>query len=323
MDASEAYDVAVVGAGAAGLQAALTLGRMRQRVVVLGTDRYRNDPAREMHNFLGHDGTPPAALRAAARADIAHYPTVTLLDGAVLRADQVDEVYGLELAGAGTVYARRVLLATGVVDQLPDVPGVDALWGNLVAHCPFCHGYEFSGTPVGILGSAPYVAHMASMVEPIASRVVVFTNGDEVEDETMETLARSGHEVRGQKVLGLRRGPQGLTVALDGGQEDLGGLFVKPVWRQASPLAERLGADMSPMGAVLVDAMGRTSRKGLYAAGDMAQGPGLPMPMASVLTAASGGMLAAAACVQDAALDRTERRAQPEMVSAMTTTFER
>jgi len=308
MSKQEQYDVAVVGAGTAGLQAAQTLGRMRQSVLVLGTDRHRNDPATHMHNFLGHDGEPPAELRAAARKDAERYETVEFRDRGVLHVGGEAGAFTLVLDGDETARARRVLLATGVVDELPDVPGLAELFGDVVAHCPFCHGYEFADTPVGILGSAAYVGHLAALVAPIASELVVLTDGGTLEPESVATLQRLGAEVRDERVLGTCRGSLGLTVELDGAPAlDLGGLLVKTAWRQAAPFADQLGLDMSEVGAVLVDAFGRTSRPGVYAAGDMAQPPGLPMPMASVLTAASAGLVAAATCVQDAALERASQ----------------
>ncbi|MFC5730357.1 MULTISPECIES: NAD(P)/FAD-dependent oxidoreductase [Nocardioides] len=302
------YDVAVVGAGTAGLQAAQTLGRMRQSAVVLGTDTYRNDPAEHMHNFLGHDGEPPAQLRAAARKDAEQYDTVRFLEHGVTRITPVEGGFALELADAERLSARRVLLATGVTDDLPDVPGLAPLFGDLVAHCPFCHGYEFAGSPVGVLGSATHVAHTAAMVAPIASQVVILSNGGELDPETEAALDRMGMELRRERVLGTRRGSLGVTVDLEGVPPvELGGLFVRTDWRQSTPFAAQLGLEMSSVGAVVVDALGRTSVPDVYAAGDMAQGPGLPMPASSVLSAAAGGMVAAAACVQDAARDRAAR----------------
>lgn len=299
------YDVAVVGAGSAGLQAAQTLGRMHQRTLVLGTDRYRNDPTGHMHNFLGHDGAPPAELRTAARKDAEAYDDVTFRDAEVLAISGSLGDFVLELAGDEQVRARRVLLASGVRDTLPAIPGIAENFGDLVAHCPFCHGHEYAGTRVGILGSAPHVAAMAAMLGPIATELVVLTDGAELEESVGATLARLGVPVVGTGVRAVRREGSGLVVDLaDGGTVDLGGLLVKTDWALAVPFAGQLGLEVSEMGAVVVDAFGRTSVPGVFAAGDMAQGPGLPMPMASVLVAAASGQMAAAGCVQDAALAR-------------------
>ncbi len=206
------YDVAVVGAGSAGLQAAQTLGRMHQRTLVLGTDRYRNDPTGHMHNFLGHDGAPPAELRTAARKDAEAYDDVTFHDAEVLSISGSLGDFVLELAGEEPVRARRVLLATGVRDTLPAVPGVAESFGDLVAHCPFCHGHEYAGTRVGILGSAPHVAAMAAMLGPIAAELVVLTDGGALEDSVAASLGRLGVPVVEQEVREVRRVGSGLVV---------------------------------------------------------------------------------------------------------------
>lgn len=294
------YDVAVVGAGAAGLQAALTLGRMRREVVVFDTGRYRNDPTEEMHNFLGHDGEPPAALRSAARADVARYDTVTLRAQGVSRISAVGGAFRLAVEDGEPVVVERVILATGVTDTLPAVPGLAELFGAEVAHCPYCHGHEYADTPVGLLGTGPHLPMMARVFDPIASRVVVLTGGAELDGDTAEALKRDDRAVVTTPVTSVARSAGGLTVSLgDGSAVELGGLMVKPTWHQAAPFAEQLGLQVSPVGAVEVDAMGRTSLPGVYAAGDMAVGPGLPQPMFSVLTAASTGLLAATAAHQD------------------------
>ncbi|GAA1507843.1 NAD(P)/FAD-dependent oxidoreductase [Nocardioides humi] len=299
------YDVAVIGAGSAGLQAAQTLGRMHQSTIVLGTDRYRNDPTGHMHNFLGHDGAPPAELRVAARKDAEAYADVRFLEAEVTRVSGELGAFVLEIAGEVDVRARRVLLASGVRDTLPGIPGIAENFGDLVAHCPFCHGHEYAGTPIGILGAGPHAGAMASMLQPLSADRVVLTHGETLDDATLALLDRLGATVVTAPVAAVRREGDRLIVRLAGGEElALGGMIVKTDWQQATPFAEQLGLEMSELGAVLVDGFGRTDVPGVYAAGDMAQGPGVPMPMAAVLVAASAGLVAAAACVQDAALAR-------------------
>jgi thioredoxin reductase len=299
---NQTYDVAVVGAGSAGLQAALTLGRMNRPVAVLGTDRYRNDPATEMHNFLGHDGTPPAELRTAARRDLDRYPAVDLIEAEVLAIEGTDEGFALRTAGGEVVGVRRVILAMGVADTLPDVPGLAGLWGDLVAHCPYCHGHEFSGRPVGLLGADASLPLRAALLERIASHLVVLTDGAELDPDVADALKRMEVEVRTEPLAGVCRGPLGVDVDLEGSRPvALGGLFVHTAWAPTAPFAEQLGLDRSPVGAIEVDGLGRTSRPGVYAAGDVAQPAGLPMPMASVLVAAATGQVAAASCDRELA----------------------
>lgn len=300
-DSTATHDVAIVGAGPAGLQAALTLGRMRRRVIVLETGAYRNDAAAQMHNFLAHDGTPPAELRAAARRDLERYDTVAIRAGEVAGVAGERDDFVLAVAGDEPVRARRVLLAAGAVDTLPELPGVAELFGDLVAHCPFCHGHEFHGTPVGILGGGFHAAMKAAMLAPIASRLVVLSAGEELGDDALAALARLGAEVRTEPVRAVRSAGAGVEIDLAGADPvALGGLFVAPTWRVPA-FVDAMALERSPQGAVVVDAFGRSSRAGISAAGDLAQPPGMPQPMSAVLAAASSGMVAAAAIAQDLA----------------------
>lgn len=265
------YDAVVIGGGSAGLQAALTLGRVHRRTLLLDAGRYRNDPAHHMHNFLGHDGTPPSALRAAARADLAGYDTVTVRDAAVASVGRDGDGFRVVL-GDEEITTRGLVLATGVRDTLPDVPGLAGLWGGVVAHCPFCHGHEFSGRRVAVLGDP---GHLAGLMGPVASSV---------------------EGVDPERVSRLEPADEGLRVVLeDGTSEEYAGMFVATVLSQAAPFAEQLGLALLPSGCVEVDAMGRTSVPGVHAAGDMAHVRELAMPMASVLTAAASGLVAGAA----------------------------
>jgi thioredoxin reductase len=288
------YEVAVIGGGPAGLQATLTLARVHRRVLMVDSGRYRNDPAAHMHNVVTHDGTPPAEFRAAARKELAAYDTVTVRDDAVTSVSSVtNDGTGFVVAlGDEVVRVRGVVLATGVVDTLPDKPGLEDLFGSVVAHCPFCHGHEFAGRHVGILGVAG-AGHLPGLVGPIASRVTVFTDGAELAAELPAGVA-----VRTDRVTGVCPSALGATVSfVDGPSEDVAGLFVGTTLTQRAPFAEQLGLALNPSGCVEVDAMGRTSVPGVHAAGDMAHVASLPMPMASVLTAAASGQVAAGALV--------------------------
>jgi thioredoxin reductase len=267
------YDAVVIGGGPAGLQATLTLARVHRRVLMLDSGRYRNDPAHHMHNVVTHDGTPPAEFRAAAQKDLAAYDTVTIrnetatsvaVEGSGLRVSLGDE----------EVTARGVVLATGLRDTLPDKPGLAELFGDVVAHCPFCHGHEFAGQPVAVVGDA---AHLVGIMAPVASSVTM------VDEDAVARFERTDDGVR--------------LVLTDGSVQEYGGAFVSTRLEQSAPFAEQLGLTLLPSGCVEVDAMGRTSLPGVHAAGDMAHLAALPMPMASVMTAAASGQVAAGALV--------------------------
>lgn len=275
------YDVIVIGGGPAGLQAGLTLGRMHRRTLLLDSGEYRNAPADAMHNFLTLDGADPAALRTAARSEIARYPDVTVRHATAVRVTGASGAFTVELADGATEHAARLLLATGVRDLLPDVPGVPDLFGTVVAHCPFCHGHEFGGGLV-VVQAGPHASGVALMMAPIAAEVVIAEN-----------------------VTAVRAGGSGVLVTQEDGTEiDAVGFFVAPTFAQSAPFADQLGLELNESGCVRVDGFGRTSVPGVFAAGDLAHSAEFPLPMASVLNAAAAGLLAAASIVRDGVLEQ-------------------
>ncbi|MFO6451181.1 MULTISPECIES: NAD(P)/FAD-dependent oxidoreductase [unclassified Aeromicrobium] len=284
------HDTLVIGGGPAGLQAALTLGRMHRSVVLADSERYRNDSARHAHNFLTHDGRDPADLRRLGRADLAEYATVQTRELTIERVRETEDGFVAQ-AGGETIEARTLVLATGMTDELPDVPGLAEAWGAEVANCPFCHGHEFAARPIGVLGDGPQVGELAAMLRPVASEVVTFGHAD---------LAK------------VERGPAGLLAhRTDGDPVQLAGLFLHPRTAQAAPFAEQLGLDLLPSGCVRIDALGRTSRPRVFAAGDLAHVEELPVPMPSLLAAAAAGLAAGASAVRYLASPEAETAAHP------------
>lgn len=285
------YDAIVIGGGPAGLQATLTLARVHRRVLMLDSGRYRNDPATHMHNVITHDGTPPSEFRDAARKELAEYDTVTVRDAAATLVRQDGDGFAVAL-GDETSTARGLVLATGVRDTVPAKPGLAGLFGGVVAHCPFCHGHEFAGQHVAVLGAGA-AGHLPAMMGPVASRITVLTDGEE-----LTAPLPAGVAVRTEQVTGVCPSATGARVSFDQGpDEEVGGLFVTLRFEQSAPFADQLGLTMLPSGCVEIDPMGRTSVPGVHAAGDMAHLAALPMPMASVMTAAAAGQLAAGALV--------------------------
>ena len=272
------YDAIILGGGPAGLQAALTLGRIHRSVLLVDSGDYRNAPAEHLHNLIGFDGVPPAELRAAARRDLAGYATVEVADGraAEVRGEAGD--FTVVVPDGHRETARAVVLATGVRDELPDIPGLAEQWGRKVAHCPFCHGHEFAGKRVGILApDAARLAHLSALLRPITDDLV-----------PVDGLARV-------EVVG-----EGLRLTLDDDSTlHVDGLFATSTIR-VSPLVAALGLEVGPSGAVLIDPMGRTSRAGVYAAGDTAHVRELPGPMQSIANAIAAGAVAGAAVAADA-----------------------
>jgi len=199
----DAYDVVVVGGGPAGLSGALALSRARRSVLVVDGGEPRNAPAAGMHNYRGRDGTPPGDLRAAGRAEVAGYGG-EFAEGDVVAARPAPGGFVVELADGGSVRARRLLVSTGLVDELPDVPGVRERWGRDVLHCPYCHGWEVRDQPIGILATSPMAVHQAVMWRQWSADVTLFLHtAAEPTDEEWEQLAARGVGVVTGEVAGL------------------------------------------------------------------------------------------------------------------------
>lgn len=293
MDPHLDLDVAVVGGGPAGLQAALTIGRVHRRAALFDDGRYRNATVAHMHNVASHDGTPPAEFRAAARAELAAYDTVEVRTERVERIRPAEAGGFVLTTGSGEdVGAAAVVLATGMRDVLPAVEGLGALWGDLAASCPFCHGHEAAGRRVGILGAVA-APHQSRILRPVAGSLVVLPHEDDAPDDLPE-----GVEVVTGRVARAGRDGDEVVLTLEGGrQERVAALFVAPRAVQAAPFAEQLGLELNPSGGIRVDELGRTSLPGVSAGGDLAHLAALPMPMVSVVQAMAGGQLAASSAL--------------------------
>lgn len=284
----EHTDIAIVGGGPAGLQAALGAGRIRRDATVFDDGTYRNATVPHMHNVLTHDGTPPADFRAAARRELTAYDTVTIRPERVETIERDGTGFRLTLASGAVMSTYAVILATGVRDELPPVPGLQEVWGDLAAQCPFCHGHEFRGKRIGVVGSA-FAGHLTSLLGEVAGDFVVFDEGQSPPEGVALDVPRVS-----ARMARVERSGDGLVVTLDDGStEEVAVLFVVPTLHQSAPFAEQLGIELNPSGAVRVDEFAKTSVDGVFAAGDMAHLAAYPMPMASVVQAAAAGQVAA------------------------------
>ena len=182
------YDVAVVGGGAAGLSAALVLGRARRSVVVIDAGAPRNAPAAHMQGFLSRDGMPPADLLALAREEVRGYGVEIIEDEVV----EIEPGFTLALAGGGSLTARRLLLTTGAVDDLPDIPGARERWGRDFLHCPYCHGWEVRDQAIGVLGTDPGSVDHAQLLRQWSDDVVFFSHSQSLTAEERAALDARG-----------------------------------------------------------------------------------------------------------------------------------
>jgi len=304
LDPGRDFDVVIVGGGAAGLSAALVLGRARRRVAVIDAGSPRNAPAAHMQGYLSRDGMPPAELLAAGRAEVAGYG-VEVIDGVVDRIDRIDQIDRIDRIDPGfTVHlgrgpeltARRLLVATGVGDELPDVPGVRERWGRDLLHCPYCHGWEVRDQPLGVLGSNPGAVLHAQLVRQWSDDVVYFAHTQEPTGAEAAELDARGIRVVPGEVARLVVEDDRLTgVELAGGRiVPRSAVFVRPVnVPHPDGLLAKLGCDLDEAGFPVVDRTGRTTTPGVWAAGNAAD------PRAQVVTAAGAGSAAAIAVNAD------------------------
>ncbi len=295
------YDVAILGGGPSGLSAALALGRARKRVLLCDAGPRRNAAAVQIHNFVTRDGTPPDEFRRVAREQLAHYPSVEVRDVRVESIAGARGAFRVDLKSEMAL-ARRVLLCTGMVDEMLLVDGFRELWGSSIFQCPYCHGWEAQDRRWGFLAltDSPHLLPFALMLRGWTEDVVVFTGGSfEVPEDMSARLAAARIRVETAKVTRLiAREKQLEAVELSNGTRvprDV--LFTQPPQRQVE-LVQSLGIALDADGYIRTDPMSlETSVPGIYASGDLttrAQG---------AILAAASGMQAAARINVDLSMD--------------------
>ena len=303
------YDVVVVGGGAAGLSGALALARARRSVLVVDSGAPRNAPAGGVHNYLGREGTPPGELVAAGRAEVASYGG-EVVTGSVTVARPEGGGFRVELDDGTSVGARRLLVTTGLVDELSDVPGLALRWGRDVLHCPYCHGWEVREQPIGVLSTGPMAAHQALLFRQWSSDVTLFLHtGPELTDEQSEQLAARDIAVVDGEVTGLQVTDDRLTgLQLAGGQViGCRAVVVAPRVAARAEVLTGLGLGTTDLeidgyvfgSHVAADAKGATSIPGVWVAGNVTD------PLAQVISSAAAGLNAAAAINGDLVAEDT------------------
>lgn len=278
MTSNSRYDVIIIGGGAAGLSGAVTLARARRSVLVVDAGHPRNEPAAHAHNYLGLEGIPPLELLAKGRAEAQSYGA-EIREGTVASTSGSIGDFTVVLDDGTTLTARRLLVATGLTDELPDIPGLAERWGREVLHCPFCHGWEVRADTVGIIGSAIGV-HQALMWRQWSDSIVLFTQGHEPTEDEYEKLAArdigvvtdmiDSIVVDGGVLTGVRLA-SGTTVAVHA-------VVTRPNFAANADMlmgldlavSDVLMGDVKMGTALAIDPFGATSTSGVYAAGNVA-----------------------------------------------------
>lgn len=297
MDTPTLHDVVILGGSYAGLSAAMQLGRARRSTLVIDTGLTRNRFAPTAHGFFGHDGTAPADMIRVARQQVAAYPSISFRQDEAVGAVWTPDGFAVTLAGGATVRSRKVILAFGVEDMLPDIPGVPERWGRSVLHCPYCHGYELNEAPVGVIAIGPMATHQALIVADWGP-VTLFTNGrEDVDSDARARLTRRGVQLVEERVAALEG--EGTALAgvrlADGRLIPLAAVFIGAPIRLRSGIAEALGCtlDAGPLGPFIkIDDVRQTVVPGVYAAGDITRA------MHNATLASGDGVLAGVAAHQ-------------------------
>ncbi len=300
-------DVAVLGGGPAGLAAAIALGRSRRKVVVIDAGQPRNAPAEGAHNVLGHEGISPHELLVRGRAEAESYG-VRIVRGQATEISGANDDFTVEVSGdAARVHARRIILATGLVDDLPDVPGVQTGWGHSVLHCAFCHGWEIRDQRIAILTRDEVAVHHAMLFSHLSDQVTVFLHDapDPTDDQWEQLRALNVTVVRPRVQRLILEGPQVRGIEIDGGTVlEADAVIVTPRYNARTELYESLGgvAETTPFGRqVPTDPRGMTEVPGIFATGNASQ------PMSMVVASAAAGVTTGTAVHGDLAFSGLQR----------------
>lgn len=283
-------DTVIVGGSSAGLSAALVLGRSLRNVVVIDDQKPCNRFSHASHGFITRDGIPPAELLQIAREQLQRYPSVTLKTAVAQHIERIDAGFEITSSDGSKLQARTVLLATGLIDELPVLKGIKDLWGKSVFHCPYCDGYEVRGRVIAMYGEDDTALHLAIMLRNWTDTLTVCAARSwNLSTAQRERLTRNGIQIIEQPISVLEgEGGQLHTIRFDDGTAlSCNALFIRPKSTQRTSFASELGCEMNDQNLVKVDARGRTNQGGVYAAGDMSS------PIRSVAIAVAQGAAAA------------------------------
>jgi len=286
------YDCVIIGGGPAGLNAALVLGRARRSVVLFDDNRPRNRVTHASHGYLTRDGTAPGEFRRIAYDEVLRYPSVERRSASVTDARRLDGLFAVTAEGGETVRSRKLLIAAGLKEELPPIPGLQEVYGKSVFHCPYCDGWELRDRPLIVVGDDPRVFHLGKLLYQWSRDLVVCTNGQAVlTDEQKRKFASCGIVVTEQAIAAFH-GSDGRLQQVefaDGSRIERTGGFVGPRWQPYVSFRDELGYLATESGGVRTDSLGKSSVPGLYAAGEAATGnPG------QLIVAAASGFMAGA-----------------------------
>jgi thioredoxin reductase len=288
---SDILDVIIIGGSYAGLSAAMALGRSLKNVLIIDSGSPCNKQTPHSHNFLTQDGETPANIASKAKKQVLKYPTVKFIQDKAVSAGKKSNSFEVVTESGRVFTARKLLLATGIHDIMPDIDGFKDCWGITVLHCPYCHGYEVNGENLGVLANGDAAFEMARFISNWSSKLTLFTNGHSaLTGEQTDMLADHNIFVVEKEILRIDH-EKGVMHGLgfkDGSGHELKALFYRAAFRQHSDISEKLGCEFTQDGYIKIGELQETTVPGVYAAGDNST------MLRSVAVAVSAGMKAGA-----------------------------
>ncbi len=295
------YDVIVIGGSYAGLSAGMSLGRALRQVLIIDSGHPCNQQTPHSHNFITQDGEMPAAINQKAKEQVLVYPTLQFVAEKAISAHREEGIFRVQTESGAAFTAKKLLFATGVRDLLPDLPGFAECWGISILHCPYCHGYEVHGLPIGVLANGDMGFEFAKLISNWTPRLTLFTNGPSaLTPPQIQKLQQHHIEIIEQEIERIVHtdGKMEQIVLKDGTQHALSALFTKVHFEQHCPIPQQLGCEITEGGYIQIDDFHQTTVAGVFAAGDNTT-------MFRAVSAAVAGGSKAGAMINKAMIDET------------------
>lgn len=265
------FDVIITGGSYAGLSAAMALGRSLRNVLVIDNGKPCNRQTPHSHNFITHDGKTPKEISHLAKKDVEKYDTVHFYNGTVIKMSESNSGFAVETASGDIFYAKKLILASGVKDVMPDIPGFAECWGISVLHCPYCHGYEVKNEVTGILSNGEMAFEFSKLIFNMTKSLTLFTNGKAVlSDDQIEKLKQNTISLNENEIEKIEHADGYIQQIIfkNGETVSLQALYAKIPFEQNIDASGNLGCELTEQGFIKVDFMQKTNVPGVFACGD-------------------------------------------------------
>ena len=271
MSETKQFDVIIIGGSYAGLSAAMALGRSLRKTLVIDNSKPCNIQTPHSHNFLTQDGNSPSEISTVAKNQVKEYETIEFYDGKAVSAQKTDNGFEITTENGEKFNSKKLIVATGIVDEIPDIKGFKESWGISLIHCPYCHGYEYKGKKTGIIANGDKAVHLSSLVKNLTENVTILTSGKAgFTDEQLEKLLCNNIEIIETEITELKH-ENGYVKSLvfdDGKEIDFEAVYGAFPFRQHSEIPESLGCELTDLGHIKTDQFQKTNVPGLFVCGD-------------------------------------------------------